>query len=89
MDKTNEYYREIISSSPVTRAEATIAWFYSGKKQEIKSVNLLLPVYADGEYDCTAKIQVGIDYGSPYFPPGVYVTSSPIIISGCYFKDKP
>ena len=61
MDKSNEFYTEITSNSPVTLAEATIAWFYSGEKQELINVETRYPVYSDGIYDCTRKIQAALN----------------------------
>ena len=61
MDRNNQFYREIESCNPVSKAEATIAWFFSGKKQRLINVITRYPVYADGVYDCTQKMQAAID----------------------------
>ena len=73
LDKSNPFYREVKVTIPTTLAEATIAWFYSGKKQQLIDSEVGFPVYVDGVYDCTQKIQGAIDLaGGVYFPPGEY-----------------
>jgi len=80
MDKSNEFYKEIKAFNRVTPAEATIAWFYSGKKQLLIDVETRFPIYTDGEYDCTKKIQAAIDLaGGVYLPHGEYKIASPVI----------
>lgn len=65
LDKHNPYYREIKARITVTQAEATIAWFYSGKRQSLITNEIRFPVYADGFYDCTEKLQfLRIDRGT-------------------------
>ena len=73
LDRSNEFYREIKSSSQVTSAEATISWFCSGKKQELIMVRYKFPVYADGEFDCADQIQRAVDSATNiYLPAGIY-----------------
>jgi len=78
-------YRELIALIPVTQAEATIAWFYSGKRQPLIINEVRIPVYADSEYDCTDKIQQLLDLGGGYLPEGVFSVQSPLTIDGGQF----
>lgn len=77
------YYEEIKVISKVTRAEATIAWFYSGKKQPLIDVVLKVPTWADGIHDCTQDLQLAINNaGFVYLPEGRLMVSSTVIMNG-------
>ena len=79
MDKRNTTYREIKTLITVTHAEATIAWFYSGKRQPLITNEVRFPVYADGMFDCTEVLQRAIDCaGAVYLPEGNYHTPARI-----------
>jgi hypothetical protein len=82
LDKANPFYREIKTVIKVTRAEATIAWFCSGKRQFLIKNEVRFPVYADGIYDCTKKLQQAINCGGAYLPSGKYSTGKILIKNG-------
>ena len=80
VDKTNPFYRELKVIAKVTLAEATIAWFYSGKRQPLIDVEMRFPVYADGEFNCTDQLQAAVNYVEGVFiPSGEFKTIEPIL----------
>ena len=57
----------------ITPAEATMAWFYSGKKQSLINYELRIKTkYAP--HDCTKELQMAIDQASDtvFIPTGAY-----------------
>jgi hypothetical protein len=82
LDKNNPNYREIKVLIKVTPAEATIAWFYSGRKQELITNEIRFPVHADGEYDCTEALQKAVNSGYVYLPAGNFTVQREINITG-------
>ena len=80
MNKQDPFYREIKALITVSPAEATIAWFCSGKRQSLITSEVRFPVYADGISDCTDALQKAVNCSSVvYLPTGNFSLGSPII----------
>ncbi len=84
LNNRSKYYRVITGKRALTRAEATIAWFCSGKRQPIIESELRIPVYANYSYNCAPALQSAVDFSRGdhiYVPKGEYYIGEAVVFS--------